>query len=114
MERLSEYRIMWLFVFFDLSTETKKDRQAYADFRKRLQGDGFTMMQYSVYVRHCPSSENADVHTKRVQNLLPETGQVSILRVTDKQFGNMQNFIGTKKQKRKTDEAQLPIQLTLF
>ena len=114
MQRLSEYRIMWLFVFFDLPTETKKDRQAYADFRKRLQGDGFTMMQYSVYVRHCPSAENADVHTKRVQNLLPETGQVSILRVTDKQFGNMQNFVGTKKQKRKTEGPQLPIQLTLF
>lgn len=114
MQRLSEYRIMWLFVFFDLPTETKQERQAYADFRKRLQGDGFIMMQYSVYVRHCPSSENADVHARRVQNLLPESGQVSILRVTDKQFGNMQNFVGTKKQKRKTDEAKMPIQLSLF
>ena len=104
---------MWLFVFFDLPTETKADRQAYADFRKRLQGDGFTMRQYSVYVRHCPSSENADVHTKRVQALLPETGQVSILRVTDKQFGNMQNFIG-KKKKRRSEGQSMPIQLTLF
>ena len=114
MQRFSEYRIMWLFVFFDLPTETKKDRQAYADFRKRLQSDGFSMLQYSVYVRHCASSESADVHTKRVQNLLPESGQVSILRVTDKQFGNMQNFIGTKKQKKKTDESKMPIQLSFF
>ncbi|MBR4840635.1 MAG: CRISPR-associated endonuclease Cas2 [Paludibacteraceae bacterium] len=114
MKRLSEYRIMWLFVFFDLPTESKKDRQVYADFRKRLQGDGFTMMQFSVYIRHCASSESADVHTQRIRNILPESGQVSILRVTDKQFGNMQNFIGQKKQKRKTDESKMPMQLTLF
>lgn len=111
-DRINEYRTMWLFVFFDLPTETKEDRKIYADFRKRLQSDGFTMMQYSVYVRHCPSSENADVHTKRVQNLLPEDGQISILRVTDKQFGNMQNYIG--KKRKKTDERKIPVQLSLF
>lgn len=114
MDRFSEYRIMWLFVFFDLPTETKEDKQAYVDFRKRLQADGFTMMQYSVYVRHCSTSENADVHTKRVQNILPENGQISILRITDKQFGNMQSFIGAKRQKEKVEEAKLPIQLSLF
>lgn len=114
MDRFSEYRIMWLFVFFDLPTETKEDKKAYVDFRNRLQADGFTMMQYSVYVRHCSTSENADVHVKRVQNILPDNGQVSILRITDKQFGNMQSFVGTKKKKVKTEEASLPIQLTLF
>lgn len=114
MDRFSEYRIMWLFVFFDLPTETKEDKQAYVDFRKRLQNDGFTMMQYSVYVRHCSTSENADVHVKRVQNMLPDSGQVSILRITDKQFGNMQSFVGTKKQKKKQDESTMPIQLSLF
>lgn len=113
MERISEYRIMWLFVFFDLPTETKKERKIYADFRKRLQGDGFTMMQYSVYVRHCASSECADVHTQRVKNILPECGQVSILRITDKQFGNMQNYIGQKK-KSKSEGGQILVQLSIF
>ena len=40
IERLSEYRIMWLFVFFDLPTETKNERKAAADFRKRIVADG--------------------------------------------------------------------------
>ena len=31
-DRLNEYRIMWLLVFFDLPTDTKKDRKAYADY----------------------------------------------------------------------------------
>lgn len=44
MDRFSEYRIMWVLVFFDLPTETKKEKKAYADFRKNLQKDGFTML----------------------------------------------------------------------
>lgn len=109
-ERFSEYRIMWLFVFFDLPTETKQERKVASDFRKRIQADGFTMMQFSVYVRHCASSESADVHTKRVKGILPEKGQVSILRVTDKQFGGMEVFMSAKELKK----VQVPMQLELF
>ena len=47
MDRFSEYRIMWVLVLFDLPTETKKDKKAYAEFRKNLQKDGFTMFQRS-------------------------------------------------------------------
>ena len=88
MDRLSEYRIMWVLVLFDLPTETKKEKKAYADFRKNLQKDGFTMFQFSIYVRHCASSENAAVHIKRVKSFLPELGHVGVMCITDKQFGN--------------------------
>ena len=49
MDRFSEYRVMWILVLFDLPTETKKDKKAYAEFRKKLQRDGFTMFQFSIY-----------------------------------------------------------------
>jgi CRISPR-associated protein Cas2 len=32
---------MWVLVFFDLPTETKKDRKIYSKFRKDLLQDGF-------------------------------------------------------------------------
>ena len=32
MDRFSEYRIMWVLVLFDLPTDTKKDKKAYADY----------------------------------------------------------------------------------
>ena len=48
--RLNAYKIMWLFVFFDLPTNTKTERKAASGFRKKLLKDGFTMMQYSVYI----------------------------------------------------------------
>ena len=44
---------MRVIVMFDLPTETKSQRRTYARFRKRLLEDGFVMMQYSVYTRHC-------------------------------------------------------------
>lgn len=96
MDRFSEYRIMWLLVFFDLPTETKKERKAAADFRKHLVGDGFTMFQFSIYVRHCASRENATVHLRRVKSMLPEYGQVGCLTITDKQFGDIELFVRRK------------------
>lgn len=79
-----------------MPTETNKDKKAYALFRKNLQRDGFTMFQFSIYVRHCASTENAEVHIRRVKSFLPEFGQVGILCITDKQFGQIELFYGKK------------------
>jgi len=87
---------MWVLVFFDLPTETKKDKKDYALFRGNLRKDGFTMFQFSIYVRHCASMENAEVHIKRVKSFLPKFGHVGILCITDKQFGNIELFYGQK------------------
>ena len=109
MERFSEYRIMWVLVLFDLPTETKKDRKAASEFRKKLLKDGFTMFQFSIYVRHCASQENADVHIKRVKASLPEYGQVGIFCITDKQFGNIETFYVKKPQSLNTPGQQLEL-----
>ena len=85
---------MWVLVFFDLPTETKKDRKIYAKFRKDILADGFQMFQFSIYLRHCSSRENADVHIKRVKKILPAKGHIGLMCVTDKQFGMMEIFRG--------------------
>ena len=108
-DRLSEYRIMWILVFFDLPTETKRDKKAYMDFRKALQKDGFTMFQFSIYVRHCASMENADVHIKRVQSFLPKYGKVGIMCITDKQFSNIHLFYGAVPQHPNAPYQQLEL-----
>ena len=96
MERFSEYRIMWVLVFFDLPTETKKERKEASNFRKKLIEDGFVMFQYSIYLRHCPSRENAEVHIKRTKSSLPQLGKVCILSITDKQFSQMELFVSRR------------------
>lgn len=110
MNRLSQYRILWILVFFDLPTETKKDRKAHAKFRKDIMQDGFVMFQFSIYLRHCNSRENADVHLRRIKKLLPEKGKIGILTITDKQFGDIELFNGTEISKR----PDTPQQLELF
>ncbi len=110
LTRLNEYRILWILVFFDLPVVKKKERKIAARFRKDIIGDGFSMFQFSIYVRHCPSRENADVHIKRVKRILPEKGHVGILTITDKQFGSMEIFYGRKE----SPPPKTPQQLELF
>ncbi|MCW3805945.1 CRISPR-associated endonuclease Cas2 [Plebeiibacterium marinum] len=107
--RLNAYQIMWLFVFFDLPVTTKKERKNATLFRKNLLKDGFTMMQWSVYTRHCASKESADVHEKRIKTLVPDKGQVTILRITDKQYGNIVNMWGKTKQEMEESPQQLEL-----
>lgn len=108
-ERLNAYRIMWVLVFFDLPTDTKAERKTASNFRKEILKDGFNMFQFSIYIRHCPSRENADVHIKRVKKILPEKGHIGILCITDKQFGDMEIFYGKKESKTPLPSIQLQI-----
>lgn len=101
-QRFNAYRVMWVFVFFDLPTGTKKERKMASSFRKKLLNDGFTMFQFSVYLRHCSSRENAMVHCKRTRINLPKKGKITILSITDKQFEAMELFHG-----------QLPSEVTI-
>ncbi|MBP3709791.1 MAG: CRISPR-associated endonuclease Cas2 [Treponema sp.] len=109
-KRFDAYRIMWLFCLFDLPTNTRKQRKRASDFRKKLLEDGFDMMQYSVYKRHCGSLEACEVHTKRIKKWLPREGTVSILKFTDKQFGEIETFIGVIPKK----QEKVPQQLEFF
>jgi len=108
-ERFSEYRVMWLLVLFDLPTQTKRDIKAYTLFRKKLIADGFTMFQFSIYVRHCASMENAEVHKRRIRSFLPSFGKVGIICLTDKQFGNIDLFYGKKPQAPNAPGQQLEL-----
>ena len=106
---ISQYRTMWILVLFDLPTETKKQRKEAQGFRKKLLEDGFTMFQFSIYLRTCPSHQNADVHVKRVKKLLPEHGHVGILKITDKQFGSMELFHSRAEIKKPPTVQQLEL-----
>lgn len=83
---------MWLMVAFDLPTDTKEDRKRYGEFRKGLLKLGFSMLQYSIYVRWSGSLERCEVQKKKLQAILPCKGQVSILMFTDKQYGMIEHY----------------------
>lgn len=107
---LSRYRVVWLFVMFDLPMDTKEERREYTQFRSRLQKKGFTMLQYSVYAKHVPTEDAAEPLKAHVHASLPPHGQVRVLAVTDHQFSKMEVYFG-KKRRRAEDP---PLQISLF
>ncbi len=111
LNRLNAYRIMWVFVYFDLPTYSKADRKAYRIFRNGLEKDGFNMLQFSIYTRHCTSREDAQKHIKRVKSILPAEGHIIIHMVTDKQFGMMEVYYNCRKVNEEKPEYE---QLVMF
>ena len=109
-EALNGYKIVWLYIMFDLPVETKLQRKRATQFRKDLLNDGFAMHQFSVYIRHCASYGAADVHVERVRRMVPDEGAVSILKVTDKQFENTIHIVGKKSK----PPPMTPMQLEFF
>lgn len=90
---------MRIMCMFDLPVETAKQKQAYRQFRKNLISEGFIMMQYSVYIRTCPSKEYADRMEKRIRKFLPIEGNVRLVSITEKQYDDMRILVGSRKFK---------------
>ena len=90
-----------------LQGETLRLQMASAKFRKELEKDGFVMHQFSVYMRFCGSLESAKAHIKRVRCLSPESGHISILTVTDKQYSGIVNIWGAIEKKQRATPLQL-------
>jgi CRISPR-associated protein Cas2 len=95
-----------MFAMFDLPVTSKEARKRYARFRKALLRRGFTMLQFSVYARHCASEEFAQGVRDDVRAVLPPDGQVRLLGVTDRQFGKMEVYFGKKRSRTEDPPAQ--------
>jgi CRISPR-associated protein Cas2 len=100
---------MWIVAMFDLPVDSPRARRAYTQFRKKLLDDGFSMLQYSVYARHCATEENTAVHFQRVRQALPDDGEVRLVCITDRQFGKMETFTGKKRQPTPDSPKQLEL-----
>ncbi len=95
---------------FDLPVRTREQRRTHSRFRKFLKQEGFGRIQLSVYARHCPNEDQINVHMAHVRKRLPEEGEVRMLAVTDRQFGRMESYFGSKR----TPQEVPPTQLMLF
>jgi CRISPR-associated protein Cas2 len=107
---LSGYRIMWLFVLFDLPVGTKKERKAATKFRHALLDLGFEMSQYSVYLKFCAGKEQADALARQIELEMPSSGKVHLVQITDKQYENIRTYRGRKRE----PSPKNPDQFALF
>ncbi len=91
------YRFMRVIVFFDLPTESRKERRDYTRFRKHLIKNGFVMMQESVYTKLALNQNAASEICESVRKNKPRSGLVQILTVTEKQFSKIEIVVGEVK-----------------
>ena len=107
---LSGYRIMWIFVLFDLPVGTKKERKAATKFRHTLLDLGFEMSQFSVYLKFSAGKEQAEALERHVEAAMPPSGKVHVVQITDKQYENIRTYRGRKRE----PSPKNPNQLALF
>lgn len=80
---------------FDLPTDTASERRAYRKFVKLLKEMGFIMFQESIYVKLSINEATVKSTAKVIQNNVPDKGLVSMLTVTEKQFGSIDYLLGS-------------------
>ncbi|MGN0527833.1 MAG: CRISPR-associated endonuclease Cas2 [Eubacterium sp.] len=91
-------KFMRMIVFFDLPVKEKSAQKEATKFRNFLLKDGYTMLQYSVYVRVCNGYDVVKTHERRLKLSLPANGSVRLLVITEKQYESMQILLGEYKQ----------------
>ena len=88
---------MRILIFFDLPTETAKDRKTYSKFRKFLIKEGFVMMQESVYVKLVLNNSITNSIREKIERNKPAKGLIQSLIITEKQFNSMEYIIRRKR-----------------
>jgi len=104
---LSGYRLMWIFVMFDLPVGTKSEMRGATKFREFLLDEGFEMSQFSVYARFCNGKESFESHLARIERNLPEKGDIHVLTFTDRQYENIVRFSSQRRQRPRKNPDQL-------
>lgn len=97
---------MRLMIMFDLPMTTSQNRRDYRKFRKALINEGCLMMQYSIYVRVCPSRQSAKFLEKRIKLFAPPAGTVQTMMVTEAQYQAMNFIVGEQSQDIRNSAAR--------
>ncbi len=100
---------MWIFVMFDLPVTTKSQARAATKFREFLLDQGFEKSQFSVYARFCNGKEQFETYQRRIEDNLPDTGEVQILTFTDRQYENIIRFSGQRRRRQNKNPDQLAL-----
>ena len=101
---------MWNLVIFDLPVMTKVQRRAATGFRKLLIDLGWSMEQYSVYVRYVPTGMSVAPEVQTIRTRVPAQGKVQIVSVTYRQWSKAIRFVNAIPE----EPAGPPDLLTLF
>lgn len=89
MEYVNYYKQMRVLLIYDLPMNEDEDRRIYQKFHNKLISIGFYMLQYSVYTKVVQNDQSYKQLLTKVNKILPQKGNIAILKITEKQYEDM-------------------------
>ncbi len=94
---MNKLRNMRLILLFDLPNIESYEKKEYLRFRKSLIRNGYTMMQFSVYVKSVNTQTKIEQEVNKIKKYIPHKGNIRIIPVTEMQYNSMYMILGNKK-----------------
>ncbi|WP_391591831.1 CRISPR-associated endonuclease Cas2 [[Mycoplasma] cavipharyngis] len=102
---------MRLVLFYDLPFDTEKNRKVYTRFHKWITKRGYLMLQFSVYYKTIPATQKYSIELQAIKNNAPRLGNVRLLKVSEKQFIDMDIICGELSINEKYNGAERYIRI---
>ena len=113
IETPTGWSLMWIVCMFDIPVRTKLEMRKATMFRNLLLDKGFSMKQFSVYIKPVNTLDCGKILTKKLSRSIPDNSYVSFLFITDKQYLMAENYFGKysteNEEKKRKNEAQLSL-----
>ena len=85
----SLYKKVRVIVLYDLPMTEIEDRKEYTKFRRNMLKLGCYLVQFSVYAKVIKNEIYYQSFIKKLKDILPEKGEVRVIKVTEKQYNDM-------------------------
>lgn len=86
---MSVYKYMRIIVMYDLPNNNYSENKDYSRFRKLLIKNGYTMIQFSVYMKCLNVKTKFKSEVKKISKFVPPQGNIRVMAITEKQFQDM-------------------------
>lgn len=92
----SLYKQVRVLVLYDLPMVDIEDRKEYTKFRKNILKLGCYLVQFSVYAKVIKNEIYYKSFIQKLKGILPERGEVRVIKLTEKQYQDMLFLNGPK------------------
>lgn len=86
---MSVYKYMRIIVMYDVPNNSSEENKEYTKFRKLLIKNGYSMMQFSIYIKCLNVKTKFESEVKKISKFIPSQGNIRVLAITEKQFQDM-------------------------
>jgi CRISPR-associated protein Cas2 len=97
----SDYKKVRILIMYDLPMTENIDVKEYNKFRKNLLTLGCYRIQYSIYAKILGKEVNYNSFITKLKKVLPSSGEIRVIKITEKQYENMIFLSGSRNNHEK-------------